>query len=175
MMIRFVFCVSVAVVSLWGVAHSPSRLEDKTKLVQATNPDEARSRALLLYELAQGSLQVMHRDFFDKDNTHAIPSASLEDVFKEMDKSFGVKMKWLTVNTDVVNFEHEAETDFEKAAVKILASGENYAEETGKDEYLFAGAISLRSQCLGCHLKSRKSTNARTAGLVISIPIESPK
>ena len=66
MMIRFVFCVSVAVVSLWVVARSPSRLEDKTKLVQATNPDEARSRALLLYELAQRSLQVMHRDFLTK-------------------------------------------------------------------------------------------------------------
>lgn len=173
-MFRFAFCAIIVVVSIWAIARSPSIPDNDSKLVQATNEDEARSRALLLYELAQGSLQVMHRDFFDKDNTRAIPSASLEDVFKEMDKSYGVRMKWLTVNTDVVNFEHEAKTDFERLAVKVLGSGEDYAEELGSQEYQFAGPIRLRSQCLGCHLKSRKSNNDRTAGLVISIPIKNP-
>jgi hypothetical protein len=40
--------------------------------------------------MVRGALQIMHRDFFDEENAHAIPSASLEDVFHEMGKSYDV-------------------------------------------------------------------------------------
>lgn len=132
---------------------------------------EARGRAQLLHEMIHGSLQVMHRDFFDEDDALAIPSASLEDVFREMSRSFHVEIKWLNVNTDVVNVDHQPEDDFEKSAAKHLARGEEYFESESADRYRFAGPIRLRSQCLKCHVKDRRSTDDRTAGLVISMPL----
>jgi len=138
-----------------------------------TSGSEARSRAVLLYELTHGSLHVMHRDFFDEDRSRSIPSASLVDAFKEMEKQFGVKMKWLTVNTDVVNVDHQAVTDFEHTAVKALAAGKPYAEHFTTDRYQYAGAIRLGSQCLKCHVKMRTSNQDRVAGLVITIPMTS--
>ena len=132
---------------------------------------EARSRARLLHELVHGALQVVHRDFFDEENIHAIPSSSLEDVFKEMSRSHGVELKWLNVNTDVVNVDHQPEGEFEKQAAKGLAAGKPYVEATEANRYRFAGPIRLASQCLKCHVKHRTSTADRTAGLVISMPI----
>ncbi|MFO1064963.1 MAG: DUF3365 domain-containing protein [Pirellulales bacterium] len=138
----------------------------------ATNSREARSRAMLLHESVNGTLKIMHRDFVDADNAHAIPSASMEDVFHELEKAYDVKMSWLTVNTDVVNFEHQAKTEFEKEAVNSLASGKPFVEQLDKDRYRFAGAIRLGSQCLKCHLQLRSSNEDRTAGIVISMPIQ---
>ncbi len=100
-----------------------------------------------------------------------IPSASLEDVFHEMHKSYEVKMKWLTVNTDVVNVDHQAETQFEKNAVKALAAGKPFAEQITADRYQFAGPVRLGSQCLKCHVKRRTSNEDRTAGVIISMPL----
>ena len=131
---------------------------------------EARSRARLLHEVAHGALQVVHRDFFDEENVHAIPSASLEDVFKEMSRSYRVEIAWLNVNTDIVNIDHQPESPFEKEAAKGLAAGKPYVEATDANRYRFAGPIRLASQCLKCHLKHRTSTADRTAGLVISMP-----
>lgn len=145
--------------------------DEELAALPARSESEARSRALLLHEMANGALQVMHRDFFDDENPRAIPSASLEDVFIEMEKTFDVKMKWLTVNTDVVNFANQAKSEFEKAAVKALASGERISEGVSDARYQFAGAIRLRSQCLKCHVKNRTDTEDRTAALVISMPL----
>ncbi|TWT84642.1 hypothetical protein CA13_61220 [Planctomycetes bacterium CA13] len=145
--------------------------EIKSNITPASTATEARARANMLHELVRGSLQVMHRDFFDEDNAHAIPSASLEDVFHEMGEIYDVKMKWLIVNTDVVNVDHQPETAFEKTAVKTLAAGKPFAEAVNNDRYHFAGAITLGSQCLKCHVKRRTSNEDRTAGLVITMPI----
>lgn len=136
---------------------------------------DARSRARMLHELVRGSLQVMHRDFFDEDNAHAIPSASLEDVFREMGRSYNVEMKWLIVNTDIVNVDHQPETEFDKAAVKELAAGKPFAEQIDSNRYHFAGPIRLASQCLKCHVKHRTSTEDRTAGLVIVMPLDAER
>ena len=137
----------------------------------ATHEAEARSRAKLLHELVHGTLQIMHRDFFDDDESHSIPSASLEDVFHEMQRSFGVEMKWLVVNTDVVNVDHRAETTFDQQAVKALAAGKPFAEQASAERYRFAGPIRLGSQCLKCHVKRRTDNDDRTAGLVITMPL----
>ena len=138
----------------------------------ALNQSEAFARARMLHEMVRGTLQIMHRDFFDEENAHAIPSASLEDVFHEMEKTHHVKMKWLVVNTDLVNVDHEAETAFEKSAVKNLAAGKPFAEDITAGVYHFAGPIRLGSQCLKCHVKRRTNNEDRTAGLVITMPID---
>lgn len=132
---------------------------------------EARSRARLLHETIRGALQVVHRDLFDEDNALAIPSASLEDVFDELSESYDVDIKWLIVETDIVNVDHQPEDDFEEAAVKALKKGKSRHEAVEKNQYRFAGPIRLASQCLKCHVQNRTSTEDRTAGLLISMPL----
>lgn len=61
----------------------------------ASDAKEARGRAKMLHEMVRGTLQIMCRDFFDEENSHTIPSASLEDVFHEMHEGYEVKMKWV--------------------------------------------------------------------------------
>ncbi|KAA5539764.1 DUF3365 domain-containing protein [Roseiconus nitratireducens] len=155
----------------WTSADDDPSAIPATEETYPTNSSEARSRARLLHELVHGTLQIMHRDFFDEDNAHAIPSASLEDVFHEMADRFQVKMKWLIVNTDVVNVDHEAKTKFEEDAVKALAAGKPFVEQTTEGLYRFVGPIRLGSQCLKCHVKRRTDNRDRTAGLVITMPL----
>ncbi|EMI46853.1 signal peptide protein [Rhodopirellula sp. SWK7] len=119
-----------------------------------------------------GTLQVVHRDFFDEDNTHAIPSASLEDVFEELSENYDVTLKWLIVETDIINVDHHPNDDFERLAAKALKEGKPNYESVEESRYRFAGPIRLASQCLKCHVKHRTDTNARTAGLTISMPLE---
>lgn len=47
---------------------------------------EARARARLLPEALNGALRVMHRDFFREGEHMAIPSESLADVFRELER-----------------------------------------------------------------------------------------
>jgi len=133
---------------------------------------EARSRAILLHESIRGTLQVIHRDFFDEDDAHAIPSASMEDVFHELENSFHIKVRWLNVNTDVVNVDHQPQDRFEQQAVKALARGKPHFEVTENGRYRYAGPIRLASQCLKCHVKLRTTNEDRTAGLLISMPLQ---
>ncbi len=128
-----------------------------------------------MHELVRGTLQVMHRDFFDDENPHTIPSASLEDVFKEMDKSFDVQIKWMTVDTDLVNVDHRPQTEFEQQAAKQLAIGKPFIDASGAERYQFAGAIRLGSQCLKCHVKLRTDNRDRTAAVLISMPVHQSK
>ena len=109
------------------------------KIAAPTNLSEARARARLLHETIRGTLQVVHRDFFDEDNASAIPSASLEDVFDELHQGFDVQIKWLVVDTDVVNVDHRAQDAFEKKAVKALAAGKPFTDAVEADRYRFAG------------------------------------
>lgn len=135
---------------------------------------EARARAMLLHETIAGALQVMHRDFFDEEDVRAIPSASLEDVFHELLKSHDVTVRWLIVDTDVVNVDHEAQDSFEENAAKSLAKGQPRFETIEEGRYRYAGPIRLASQCLKCHVKDRTSTDERTAGLLIAMPLQIP-
>lgn len=133
---------------------------------------EARGRAQLLHEALHGALQVMHRDLFREDEKLPIPSRSLEDVFEELTSSFGVELRWLAVNTDAMNVDHNPRTDFEKAAAKAIASGQAAFEEHDAEVYRHAGLIRLSSQCLKCHVPNRKSTEDRAAGLIITVPLK---
>lgn len=136
--------------------------------------DEARGRARLLHETLHGVLQVVHRDFFREDEKLPIPSQSLEDVFEEVARSQKVEMRWLAVNTEAMNVDHEPKSDFDKSAVKALRSGQTEFELIENGFYQHAGTVRLSAQCLKCHLPSRSSNKDRAAGLVISIPLKKP-
>jgi len=114
----------------------------------------------------------MHRDFFVDEDGFAIPSRSLDDVFLELEKSHNTQLKWLTVNANSMNVDHDPKTVFEKNAATALASGKDFFEATTAKNYQFAGAIGLKSQCLKYHLQRRTDNKPRTSGLMISIPIE---
>ena len=171
-------CALVAGPPQQTVATDDAGAIDSEPVLAAATVDEARARAKLLHETIRGTLQIMHRDFFDEENAHAIPSSSLEDVFHELSRNYHVDVKWLVVNTDVVNVDHQPEDDFEKDAAKALAKGESSFEATENSEqktasrYRYAGPIRLRSQCLKCHVKRRNSNEDRVAGLVISMPLK---
>lgn len=172
MIVRSLLAISLVLSCSLRVDANEDELAPTDEAIKpASTTVEARGRAKMLHELVRGTLQIMHRDFFDEDNAHAIPSASLEDVFHEMGDSYDLKMKWLIVNTDVLNVDHEAETPFEKNAIKLLAAGRPYAEQTTADRYQFAGPIRLGAQCLKCHVKRRTTNEDRTAGLVITMPL----
>jgi len=164
-------CVSYAI---RAEESKDQQAKQKEKLLPATKA-EAQARAKLLHETIHGSLQVMHRDFFLEDESITIPSHSLEDVFKELDRTYGVKIRWLAVNAKAMNIDNEPKSDFEKAAVKVLSDGKPEYEKLADDTYHFAGSIRLPSQCLKCHLPGRKSNKDRVAGLVISMPLKKMK
>ncbi len=155
-------------------AEAPPVGPESDVIAAPTSVVEARARARLLHESIHGTLQIVHRDFFLEDESHSIPSASLEDMFEELSDSYQVQLKWLIVETDIVNVDHEASDDFEKAAVVALKEGKSRYEAVEGDRYRFAGPIRLASQCLKCHVQHRTSTADRTAGLLISMPIHLP-
>lgn len=145
--------------------------QDATPLVHPPpSVAEARVRARILHEAIHGTLQVMHRDFFDEESS-VIPSNSLEDVFHELARAYQVELRWLTVNTDVLNADHKPQNAFEDKAVEALRAGNGEFEATEGDAYRFAGAIRLSSQCLKCHVKRRISNQERVAGLLIKMPV----
>jgi hypothetical protein len=166
-------CLIVAVLLL-AVRAMGEQDDATTEIAPPATVIEARARAILLHETIEGALQVMHRDFFDEEDSRLIPSASLEDVFEELSRQFNVKARWLIVETDAVNVDHKPQDKFEHDAVSVLASGKHRHEATEENLYRYAGAIKLHSQCLKCHVKQRSSTKERTAGLLLSMPLPLP-
>jgi len=150
---------------------SPLLAQSGTTPPPLPDVDEARGRARLLHETLHGALQIMHRDFFRPEDKTPIPSAALEDVFKVMAETWKVELHWLGVNARVMDAEHEARDDFEKDAVKVLATGAAEHEAVEADRYRFAGSIQLHNACLKCHVPNRTSLEDRFAGLVISMPV----
>ncbi|QJE98284.1 c-type heme family protein [Luteolibacter luteus] len=134
---------------------------------------EARVRAQLLHETIHGSLQVMHRDFFREGDRLRIPSSSMEDVFRELKRSWNVEVAWMSVNAKAMNVDHRPEGAFEESAVKELNAGKEMAETVEGDTYRYAGAISLGNECLKCHLPDRQNLDERKAAVLISMPLRS--
>lgn len=81
-------------------------------------------------------------------------------------------MHWIAVNGKAMRVGHKPQDQFEEAAVKALTSGKREFSKPDRDRYRFVGAIRLSSQCLKCHVPSRKSLEDRIAGLVISMPLD---
>ena len=139
------------------------------------NVDEARRRARLLHEAIHGTLQVMHRDFFNDEESLKIPSQSLEDVFSELEKTQQVTLRWLAVNTEAMDVDHKPQDEFEKAAAKALSQDKKEYEQASDTSYRYAGTIRLSARCLKCHVPDRKSLEDRAAALVITMPLKPAK
>ncbi len=134
--------------------------------------DEARGRARLLHETIHATLHVVHQEYYREDEGLELPAAALKSVFRELADRQKVELRWLVVNAQAMNVAHNPQDEFEKNAVKALASGRQEYELTENGVYRHAGAITLSSECLKCHLPNRTSTQARAAALVITMPIE---
>ena len=91
---------------------------------------------------------------------------------EELARSQNVQVRWLAVNTDAMNVDHKPTSDFDKQAVKALASGQVAFEAVVDGDYRHVGTIRLSVECLSCHLPSRSSNKDRTAGLVIGMPLK---
>jgi hypothetical protein len=133
---------------------------------------EARVRSQLLHETIHGSLQVMHRDFFREGDRLRIPSSSMEDVFKELERSWNVRVSWMAVNAKAMNIDHLPDGPFEIRAATAIGKGEEMAEEVVEGRYRYAGAISLANECLKCHVPDRQNLETKKAAVLISMPLK---
>lgn len=135
---------------------------------------QARTLARVLHDTVHASLQVVHRDFFNSESTRSIPSRTLEDVFRGLEKKYGIELRWLAVDAIAMSVDNNPQNDFEHAAVKAITAGQDLHEETTTEEYRYAGRVRLVSQCLKCHLPNRMSNKERSAALLIRIPLTQP-
>lgn len=133
--------------------------------------DEARRRAEILHEAMHATLQIVHLQYFREDEGVAIPAATLRSVFRELSRRQGVELRWLAVNAQAMNADHEPASDFEKEAARKLAAGATSHEQVEAGTYRRVGVIGLESECLKCHQPTRMDTRPRTAGLVIAMPV----
>ncbi len=137
---------------------------------QVTVP-EARRQAALLHTTLHATLQAMHHRYYREDAGLPIPAATVKEIFAELEQESSVKLRWLVVEGQAMNTDHQAKTPFERDAVDKLKSGSPFVEETRDGTYRRAAPITLTSHCLKCHVPDRKSTKNRTAGLIISMPV----
>jgi hypothetical protein len=135
---------------------------------------EARERARLLHGTIHDTLQLVHARYYREDERLPIPASSLEDLFRSVAGRSGVELRWLVVEGRAMNVEHLPREGFETAAAEALAAGKGEHEAVADGRYRHAGAITLKAECLKCHLPGRSSNASRTAGLVIAIPVAEP-
>jgi hypothetical protein len=133
---------------------------------------EARRQAEVLHEAMHLTLQIVHHRYYREDEGLPIPAATLADVFRELEKEKQVKLRWLVVEGQAMNNDHKARDEFEIRAAEALRTGKGELEQVEKGVYRRAGPIALTNHCLKCHLPDRKSTATRTAGLIVSIPVQ---
>lgn len=143
--------------------------EPTTAAISAT---DAAQRAQLLHETIHATLQAVHHDYYREDEGLTIPAASLKKVFRELETRQRIQLRWLAIDAQAMNTDHQPKTEFERQAVKALASGQNEFEQTENGLYRRAGSITLTSDCLKCHAPTRMSNKDRKAGLVIAIPLK---
>lgn len=131
----------------------------------------ARSQAACLHDAMHATLQITHDRFYREDEGLPIPAATLKEVFAEVRKKQNITLRWLVVEGQAMNVDHEAKTEFEKSAVKALKSGKLVHEQITAGTYRRVGPIKLGNHCLKCHMPDRRSLQDRKAGLMISIPL----
>ncbi len=150
-----------------------TKIAEENKKYMPATLQEAQGRARMLYEAIHGTLQVIHRDYFGDDEELDLPSQSLEDVFKELERTNHVRLHWLVVNGKVMDTDHEPENRFEEKVVEEFDKNGKYTLEALQgNTYRFAGRIRLRNSCLKCHVPKRESLEERAAALVISIKLK---
>jgi cytochrome c5 len=172
-------CCGLALLTagLWHLACRADAPESQPAAGAATKEqplpsvDEARRRAEILHETFHATLQAVHLQYFRDDERVAVPAATLRSVFRELSRRQGVELRWLAVNAQAMNKDHEPASDFEKDAARQLAAGAKSHEQLDAGTYRRVGAIVLESECLKCHQPTRMDTRPRTAGLVITMPV----
>lgn len=169
------------IVSAWARENAVEDAAADSKKVQTeavsespSNLMEARNRARLLHDALHGTLQTVHRDYYRENEGLKIPAATLKGVFEDLSKSRGVELRWLAIDARAMNVDHEPQSDFDKEAVKAIHGGKEFHEAVDGGRYRYAGAIVLHAECLKCHLPARSSNKARSAALVITMPIAAP-
>ncbi len=152
----------------------PSRPVTETRAEVQVLPtvEEARGRAKLLHESTHATLQIVHHTYFREEKGIPIPAATLKRVFRELAVRQNVEPRWLAVNAQAMNVDHNPRNDFERQAVQALGAGKEYFEKVEEGVYRHAGVITLTSDCLKCHLPNRTSTKDRAAAIVISMRIK---
>ncbi len=147
---------------------------DAAGTAEAARPSlqEARRQAEILHTAVHSTLHAVHHRFYRLDEGLPIPAAVLQETFAELEKEQHVKLRWLAVEGQAMNADNKAKGAFEDAAVAALKSGKKEFEQVEEGVYRRAGSIALTNQCLKCHVPDRKNTANRTAGLIISIPIQ---
>jgi hypothetical protein len=133
--------------------------------------DEARRQAELLHESMHATLQIVHQQYFREDEGILIPAITLKRVFREMAWRQQVELRWLAINAQAMNVDHEPRDAFEKQAATAIAAGADHFEAVEGNVYRRVGAITLESECLKCHLPTRTSVAERSAGLLIAVPV----
>ena len=133
---------------------------------------QARRQAEILHASIHMTLQVVHDRYYREDEGLPIPAAIMGDVFKEIETDQNIRLRWLAVEGQAMNTDHLPQDSFETEAVKSLKSGKEFHEQSENGLYRRAAPITLSSHCLKCHMPDRKSTDDRTAGLIIAMPVE---
>lgn len=151
-------------------AKSPEKADEAGSEAELT-VKEARRLSRVLHVAMHVSLQHVHDQFYREDEGLRLPAAVLTDVFSEVEEAERIRLRWLAVEGVAMNSDHVAKTDFEKAAVKALKAGTADYEQSTDGIYRRAAPITLSNHCLKCHVPDRKSTEDRTAGLIISMPV----
>jgi hypothetical protein len=167
-MISFaIFVVSMTLIA----AEEPA---DATKVPNTTPipAAEARRQAELLHEAFHATLQTIHHQYYRNDQGMTVPAVTMKSVFRELEERRKIEIRWLAVNAQAMNIDHQPKTDFEKDAAKALSAGAEQFEVVDGNVYRHVGAILLQSECLKCDLPNRTSNKSRLAALLISIPLQ---
>ena len=154
-----------------GAAAGPTAASRRT--ADPVTISAARRQAELLHSTLHTSLQLIHHRYYREDEGLPIPAVVLRQAFRDIEAEQGVRFRWLAVEGQAMNSDHQAQDEFERKAVEVLKSGQPFYEQAANGIFRRAGTITLGNACLKCHVPDRKSTKARTAGLIISIPVSS--
>jgi len=149
---------------------------DKTEAqAEPVTVEKARERARLLHQVYATTLDVMHERYFHGARA-MVPARAMEDIFEELERTDHIKARWISVNTEPMSLNHKPKSDFEKEAADALADGQPHFERIAGGVYQRATPIPLASGCVNCHTGFFKGTpkSPRFAGLVISIPVQTP-
>ncbi len=164
----------------WEQSPLDSRLAASDASEEAAVPEarrvtvrEARRQAELLHSLAHATLQLVHERYYREDEGLPIPAAVVNQAFAELKSEQQVTLRWLAVEGQAMNTDHRARDAFEREAVAALQAGKKSHEQVEVGLYRRAAPITLTNHCLKCHVPDRKSTEDRSAGLVVSIPVSS--
>ena len=161
--------VAAVCLLLLVVCVSRARTEEPSRSVVV---QQARRQAEILHDTLHSTLQVVHHRYYREDEGLLLPAAALREIFADVEKRQKIELHWLAVEGEVMNTDHRARDEFEQAAVAALKADRPFHEEVTEKAYRRAGPITLKNECLKCHVPDRKSTEDRTAGLVITIPLQ---